>query len=125
MWGGSRPRFLAAWVVFFPFLVFFACLSGLVWLCDTRSVRGYSIHPSPLRRACPQLCVWLRLGDSYNQALISFTCPDLHSCASACVSRGRHEKVLPYVSQRWGFPPVCVRMCLTRSPDVEKALPHA
>ena len=29
-----------------PFLGGFACLSGLVWLYDTRSVRDYSIHPS-------------------------------------------------------------------------------
>jgi hypothetical protein len=29
MWGGSRPRFLAAWVVFFPFLVFLRAY--LVW----------------------------------------------------------------------------------------------
>jgi hypothetical protein len=32
---------------FFPFGVF-ACLSRLVWLCDTRSARGYSIHPLSL-----------------------------------------------------------------------------
>lgn len=30
---------------------------------------------------------------------------------------------LPHVSQRCGFSPVCVRMCLVRLPACEKALP--
>jgi len=40
--------------VVFPLFGFFACLSGLFWLHDTRSVRGYSRHPLSRLRA-----VWL------------------------------------------------------------------
>ena len=40
-----------------PFLGGFACLSGLVWLYDTRSVRDYSIHPLSLLLSLSRLLV--------------------------------------------------------------------
>ena len=44
-------------------------------------------------------------------------------CVRMCVVRPLDiEKALPHVSQRCGFSPVCVRMCAVSLPDSEKTI---